>query len=558
MRRLVTVVTAGVITLLFRTAALGAPIRLDPGDLSHGINFGHAVGISGDTAIVSAHQSGDSVGAAYVFAQVDGVWNLQQKLVAADASPGSFFGTSIAIDGDTVAVGAPGGQDRKGATYVFTRAGATWSQQQKLEAPDGEAGDDFGTSVRISGDSAIIGAPDIGSGAAYVFVRTGQIWSLEQKLVVETAVASDGIGNDVAIDADTAIVAALHDNEAAPDSGAAYVFVREGGVWTLQAKLMAADSFGYELIGTAVAVSGGTAVVGAHYGFAAGVVTGAAYVFRRSGTTWSEEQKLTAFDGSAHDDFGWAVGIAGDVAIGGGDADDETNGSAHVYVRKDGAWYHQRELTVRERHGNFGYSAATSPSIAVVGAPHANGSGAAYVFDLDTTLAHPAAGKRLLIKNAVPDDARRNRINGTLEDTELWLPVPYSSTDPTVSGAVLRVESATSGQSFEQLLPAANWQRRGAGQPKASYRYVDGELDDGPCKKVTLTRRKVSFTCGGKGPFGLGYDLVGAETQAPVRVTMQFTPGVGYCAELGGLISLDGTDGRSFKAKQAPAPVSCD
>ena len=94
-------------------------------------------------------------------------------------------------------------------------------------------------------------------------------------------------------------------------------------------------------------MSGDTAVVGAHYGFAAGVVTGAAYVFVRSAGTWQEEQKLTAFDGTAHDDFGWAVGVAGDVAIGGGDADDETAGSAHVYLRKNGVWYHQHELTVR-------------------------------------------------------------------------------------------------------------------------------------------------------------------------------------------------------------------
>jgi hypothetical protein len=536
--------------------------QLDPGDLAYGDTFGQAVAISGNTAVVSSHQDDAGVGSAYVFIRTGGVWTLQQKLVADDGSAGDFFGTFVAIDGDSVIVGAPDQNDSVGAAYVFVRVGSVWSQQQKLVVADGGANHRFGTSVAISGDTAIVGAPGDDeaadhAGAAYTFLRSGGLWSPEQKLVVGNAAAGDGVGSDVALDGDTAIVSAPHDDEAGPDSGAAYAFVREAKVWTVQQKLTAADSLAGELVGTAVALSGETAVLGALYGFAGGTVTGAAYVFVRSGATWLEEQKLTAFDGTAHDDFGWAVGVAGDVAVGGGDADDEGSGSAHLYLRQDGIWYHQRELTSSHRGGGFGYSVATSGSAVVVGAPLNSDTGAAYVFDVDTTLTHPLEGNRLLIKNRVPDDERSNRITVALKGSDLWLPVPWSSLDPTIAGAVLRVESETSGEGFEQFLPAQNWQRRGTGQSTARYRYSDRELDESACKSATLTKRKVKLTCSGKGAATLDYDLTEGQTQAPVRVTLQFAAGVGYCAEFGGTIARDGSDARSFSAKQAPPLGTC-
>lgn len=550
------------IALLLATSAEAAPIPLDPGDLSPGDAFGQAVAISGNTALVSANQAETATGSVYVFVETAGSWTLQQRLVADDGGANDIFGTFVAVDGDTAIIGAPGHDGLTGAAYVFVRTGSTWSQQQKIEAPAGDPGDRFGTSVAVSAETAIVGSPGddevaTSAGAAYVFVRSGSVWSVEQKLVVPAA-ANDFFGSDVALDGDTAIVSAPLDDEGGLDSGAAYAFVRASGTWSMQGKLIAADSVAGELIGSSVALSGDTAVVGAHYGYAGGTVTGAAYVFVRSAGIWQEEQKLTAFDGTAHDDFGWAVGVAGDVAIGGGDADDETAGSAHVYLRKDGAWYHQHELTVRGG-GNFGYSVAASPTAVVVGALNSDaGAGAAYVFDVDPALAHPLGGNRLLIKNALPDDERKNRISVKVDDPNLWLPVPGSSTDPTLAGAVLRVESATSNQVFEQFLPASNWRRKGAGQATASYKYLDPELDDGACKTASVTKGKAAFSCTGKGPMSLDYDLVAGQPQAPVRVTLQYAPGVGYCAEFGGLVTHDGADGRSFGAKRAPAPATCD
>lgn len=543
------------------TTAGAATVALDPGDLSPGDNFGQAVAISGDTAVVSAHQAAAAAGAVYVFVKQGGTWSLQQKLVPDDGNPDDVFGTFVAIDGDSVIVGAPQHASQSGAAYVFVRGGSTWSQQQKLVAADGEAQDRFGIGVAISGDTVVVGASGdddvaVDAGAAYTFTRSGGVWSPQQKLTVPAAAGNDRIGSDVALDGETAVVSAPLDDQAGPDSGAAYVFARAGGVWALEAKLVAADSLAGELVASAVALSGDTAVLGAHYGFAEGTVTGAAYVFVRSGGVWDEQQKLTAFDGTAPDDFGWAVDIAGDVAIGGGDADDETAGSAHVYVRKDGAWYHRQELPGPIRESNFGYSVAASVSSVVVGA--SRGAGAAYVFDIDATLAHPLAGSRVTIKNRLPDDERRNRLNVTLQGESYWLPVPWSSSDPTIAGAVVRIESQTSGQVYEQILPAANWQRRGTGQAKASYRYSDRELDDGACKTVRVSGRTVKLVCTGKGLAALGYDLVAGQPQAPLRVTVEFAPGVGYCAEFGGAIGSDGSDGESFSAKDAPPPPTCE
>lgn len=552
------------IAICHATTASAATVALEPGDLALGDNFGQAVAISGDTVVVGAHQANTAAGAVYVFVNQVGSWSLQQKLVADDGAPNDVFGTFVAIDGDTVIVGAPQHANHTGAAYVFVRSGSTWSQQQKLVAADGEAQDRFATGVAISGDTVVVGASGdddiaVDAGAAYAFTRAGGVWSQQQKLLVPAAAGADRIGADVALDGETAIVSAQGDDQAGPDSGAAYVFTRAGGAWTIEAKLTAADSLAGELVGSAVALSGDTAVLGAHYGFAEGVVTGAAYVFVRSGGTWSEQQKLTAFDGEAPDDFGWALGVAGDVAIGGGDADDAASGSAHVYVRNNDAWHHRHELTGPGGGGNFGYSVAVAGHAAVVGAPGRDlGAGAAYVFAVDPTLAHPLAGARLSIQNRIPDEEPRNRVTVTLQGDGFWVPVPWSTSDPTIAGAVARIESDTSGQAFEQLLPAANWRRRVSGQGKASYRYVDRELDDGACKTASLTGRTIKLVCSGKGPAVLGYDLVAGKPQAPVRVTVELAPGVGYCARFGGAISRDGADGRSFSAKQAPPPPTCE
>ena len=210
----------------------------------------------------------------------------------------------------------------------------TWSEQQKLTASDAAWNDDFGTSVALSGDTAVVGAPfddDAGSasGSAYVFVRSGTRWSQQQKLTASDAAPNDDFGLAVALSGDTAVVGAIGDDDAGRDSGAAYVFVRSGTRWSQQQKLTASDAASNDLFGISVAVSGDTAVVGAYADDDAGGDSGAAYVFVRSGTRWSEQQKLTASDAAAGIRFGNSVAVSGDTAVVGAYADD----SAYVFVR---------------------------------------------------------------------------------------------------------------------------------------------------------------------------------------------------------------------------------
>ena len=268
------------------------------------------------------------------------------KLTASDAAAGDFFGVSVAVSGDTAVVGATLDDDacptnrlcNSGSAYVFVRSATTWIQQAKLTASDAAAEDFFGVSVSVSGDTAVVGAfadDDAGSnsGSAYVFVRSDSTWTQQAKLTASDAAASDFFGLFVSVSGDTAVVGAPEDDDAGSSSGSAYVFVRSGTTWTQQAKLTAGDAAAFDDFGFSVSVSGDTAVVGAPVGDGAVTNSGATYVFVRSGTTWSQQAKLTASDGALFDDFGFSVSVSGDTAVVGAHRNDDPgvdSGSAYV------------------------------------------------------------------------------------------------------------------------------------------------------------------------------------------------------------------------------------
>jgi uncharacterized repeat protein (TIGR01451 family) len=190
---------------------------------------------------------------------------------------------ALSGDGNTALVGSPGNNSSQGAAYVFTRSGTTWSQQPELTASDGAASDLFGNSVALSGDgnTALVGAPlhDSFQGAAYVFTRSGTTWSQQQELTASNGAADDQFGHSVALsgDGNTALVGApIHDSY----QGAAYVFTRSGTMWSQQQELTASDSFQF---GDSVALSGdgNTALVGSYGNNSA---QGAAYVFEPAPT----------------------------------------------------------------------------------------------------------------------------------------------------------------------------------------------------------------------------------------------------------------------------------
>jgi len=272
----------------------------------------------------------------------------QARLTAVDGAAGDEFGWSVAISGDTAVVGAPyddiGANADQGSAYVFVRSGVTWGQQQKLSAADGAADDFFGCSVAIAGDSAVVGAcgDDVGAnanqGSAYVFVRSGVTWGQQAKLTAADGAANDTFGCSVAIAGETAVVGAPNDDVGATaNQGSAYVFVRSGVTWTQQQKLVAGDGAVYDNFGSSVAIAGETAVMGApNHDVGAHSAQGSAYAFVRSGTTWSEQTQLVAADGATDDWFGYSVALSGDTAVVGAYWDNvgarTAQGSAYVFL----------------------------------------------------------------------------------------------------------------------------------------------------------------------------------------------------------------------------------
>jgi hypothetical protein len=272
----------------------------------------------------------------------------QAQLSAADGAAQDYFGTSVALDGDTALVGAPeddiGANGNQGSAYVFARSGTTWSGQAQLIAADGAAEDYFGYSVALAGDTALVGAPydrvggNAAQGSAYVFARSGSSWTQQQQLTAADGAAEDNFGYSVALAGDTALVGAPYDRVGGNAAqGSACVFTRSGTTWSGQAQLTAADGAALDHFGTSVALAGETALVGAYYDDVGGNADqGSAYVFTRSGTSWSGQAQLSAGDGAAEDYFGTSVALAGETALVGAPYDvigsNAAQGSAYVFV----------------------------------------------------------------------------------------------------------------------------------------------------------------------------------------------------------------------------------
>ena len=143
-----------------------------------------------------------SQGSAYIFTRSGTTWSLQQELNASDGARRDNFGVSVAIDGNTVVVGSHlddvGSNSNQGSAYVFTRSGAVWTEQAKLTAAQGAAGDRFGIGLEISGDTIVVGTR-FGQGAAYVFTRSGTVWTQQQQILPSDGAAGDEFGVNVTI-----------------------------------------------------------------------------------------------------------------------------------------------------------------------------------------------------------------------------------------------------------------------------------------------------------------------------------------------------------------------
>lgn len=374
--------------------------KLIAADTSANDNFSSAAAIDGNTVVIGApgdDHAGSQSGSAYVFTRSGNGWTEQAKLTASDPTAGSGFGVSVAIDDDTVVIGAntaDGVERWTGALYVFVRDGEYWTEQAKITAADGARNDRFGQAVAIDGNTIVTGAAADDhagtlSGSAYVFIRNDAVWADQAKLTADVANDYDSFGVAVAILGDTVVIGAARD--AAYSAGSAYVFTRSGDLWTEQAELKAADPIEGTGFGYAVAMSGETLLVSSNVDSFTGPRLGAVFIYTGSGSVWNEQAKLMASDGADLDLFGFSVAVDGDTAVisswQDGDAG-SSSGSAYLFTRSGALWTEQVKLVAVDgaAFDNFGDSVAIAGDITVIGAIHDDdagyNSGSAYLYSL--------------------------------------------------------------------------------------------------------------------------------------------------------------------------------
>ncbi len=388
------------ITVHVEPLSLGPKLVVNP--LAEYSYFGWSVSISGDYAIVGADsdaEGGIRGGAAYIFKRLGTGWVQDIKLVANNRSDWEFFGASVSISGDYAIVGAPDKEQNGsllGAAYIYKREESGWTQQAIVTASDASEYSGFGAAVSIDGNYAIIGVPADGewghdSGAAYIFERDGSEWKEKAKLTASDASPNASFGMSVSISGDHAIVGALYDGERGFFAGAAYIFNRSGESWDQEAKLTGDDSKSEDFFGCSVSIHGDDVMVGAYGDDDNGPESGSVYFFKRVGTTWIQGSKLAPADGAEEEAFGWSVSIQNGVAVVGTVPTGESvleSGSAYVFKLSGSVWIeHLKVGSIAPSECDFfGLSVGLSGDHMIVGSPGADDgkidTGSAYIFPI--------------------------------------------------------------------------------------------------------------------------------------------------------------------------------
>ncbi|HXJ59498.1 MAG TPA: FG-GAP repeat protein [Verrucomicrobiae bacterium] len=475
-----------------------------------GDSFGYSVAISGDTLVVGARlESGSATGVngnqqvrrstnagtAYAFVRRGTNWTQEAYLKASNAGPGDAFGSSVAMSGDTVVVGAewdgssrfhPARKDtnarESGSAFVFVRKGTNWMEQVCLKPDNARPGHGFGHSVAVSDDVVVVGAIHDSSnssgvngnrtntsarsaGAAYVFVRRGTNWTQEAYLKASNPDREDGFGKAVAVSGSTVVVGAWWEDSkatgvngdqadnSAKDAGAAYVFVRNGTNWTQQAYLKASNPGLEDYFGKSVAISGDVVVIGAENERSSRVNSGAAYIFVREGTNWSQQAHLKAPKPATrvHMAFGTSVAISGEIVVVGavGEASgtsgingDQNNtnapnsGAAYVFVRNGTNWNQQYYLKASNPDGCVGRA-----YLDILGRLKTSSRGTCDQFGWSVS-----ASGRSVVVGAIGEASKATGINGNQSDNS----VPGAGAAYVFHGIEIETKTATNRlRSFE-------------------------------------------------------------------------------------------------------------
>ena len=358
--------------------------KIIPSDITKGDNFGWSVATHGDTMVVGAHNDGP--GSVYVYTKDDAVnttWTQTQKIVAPNSTADNRFGESIAIHGDVMIVGVPrddhNNHKNAGAVYIYTKDNTdTWTQTQKIVVSDSANEDNFGWSVAINADTAVIGVPNDddtrkNSGSAYIYTKNSNddSWIQTQKIVAskEHVSRGDNFGWSVAINSDAIIVGAYHDNDNGKNSGAAYIYTKDNtDTWTQTQKIVALDGAAGDNFGETVTINDhDTILVGSSQDDDHGSDSGSVYIYTKNGNIWSQSQKIIALDGTQNDRFGSAVTINDDntmILVGAPfNSDDIKNnmGAVYMYTKNDNnTWTLSQNITAPdgESGDRFGLSVA--------------------------------------------------------------------------------------------------------------------------------------------------------------------------------------------------------
>jgi hypothetical protein len=350
---------------------------------NNGDSIGWALAMSGDVAIAGAwcdDSKATDAGAAYIYKYntSSNDWGQVAKLTASDGVANDFFGRAVSISGNTAVVGCPWDDSQTGSAYVYQyiQTSNSWVQTAKLTASDYALYDRFGNAVSVLGNTIFVGSPrdDAYRGAVYVFQLNvvSNTWQQVSKLTASDGANNDMFGISLSVSENTLLIGAYGDDGG---RGSAYVFKYNNvsNVWSQVAKLTASDYGAITWFGWSVAVSGGTAVIGAYYQGPSGDQNGSAYVFQFSETSnsWGQVAKLTAADGAAGYWFGYSVAVFGNNIVVG--AHKSTYGQAYVfqYSNNDG-WHQVTKLTNPAGQlvgDNFGFAVAVSQSTILIGTP---------------------------------------------------------------------------------------------------------------------------------------------------------------------------------------------
>ena len=376
---------------------------LSPSDGYRYDYFGYATSIFKYQAAIGAYKHDHvktDTGAVYVYSYIDLSWQMSQKIVAHDGDRQDYFGSSVSIHDNKLAVGAYNVDDTAyaaGAAYVFEKNDDQWIKTAKLFASDGSVNDYFGHSLAIYNNNMIVGAYKADafgndSGAAYIFEKIGSKWEETYKLLPEKLERYDYYGYATALSDNHIIVGAYGDDNRGTCSGTAYIFEKNNNQWKQITKLIPDAAKTNDYSGYSVDISDQYAVLGAYKADIKGPNAGAAYVFEKKHNRWLEIKSLYPWSAKGYDYFGASVAIAGDYIIVGAYGDSKNGrlaGGAYVFQLVDGIWEEYVYITASEGHPSDKFASSVSISDtgdALIGAyghdTKGSKSGAAYIYSV--------------------------------------------------------------------------------------------------------------------------------------------------------------------------------